>query len=178
MRRHLAAVLAATLLLAGCARTDPGTPTADSAAMPDDFGGTIEYANGSVAPPYHYEWVLRITEDTAELTWRPGYDKGGPSWRESAPIGREQRERLYERLREAGALDPSPAEDEGMVGGSTGSVELVAGGRTYDPGTLGLSRESQDILDEVSAAAEDLLPGDVWSSMRDKQEAWGEENPD
>lgn len=176
MRRHLVAVLAATLLLAGCARTDPGTPTADGTAVPDDFGATIVYANGTVDRPYHYEWTLRLIADTARLSWRPGYDEAGPSWQQSVPIDCDQRERLHARLREAGVFDSPPA-GGGMVGGPTGSVELVAAGRTYDTGTLGLSRASQDVLDEVSAAAEEVLPDDVWSSMRDKQQAWAAEHP-
>jgi hypothetical protein len=32
--------------------------------MPADFAGTVEYGNGSVAPPYHYDWVLRFDEAT------------------------------------------------------------------------------------------------------------------
>lgn len=172
-------VLAMALLVAGCASAEPGTPTGEPTddVMPADFAGTIHYGNGSVPPRYHYEWDLRITESTAELRWRPGYDEDVPAWERTVPIDRAQRERLYERLRDASAFEPAPTAESGLSGGSTGSVELVADGRGYDTGDLGASRAGQDILDAVQAAATELVPDEVWTDLRDKQDAWGAEQP-
>jgi hypothetical protein len=185
MRRYLVTVLAVASLVAGCARTAPGSPSATPFAgpadtMPADFTATIEYDNGSVPPPYHYEWRLRVTESAAELTWRPGYEfeKDLPRWVETVPVDQAGRERLYDRLRSAGALDSAPPDDEPAGGGgSSGSVEVAAGGQTYDTGQLSSSRAGQDILDEVDDAAREMVATEVWDRMRDKHDAWGAAHP-
>ncbi len=179
MSARTVAVLALVLLLAGCATRSPGAPVAEDTVgvvMPADFGGTVDYGNGSLPPPHHYEWRVTIAETTAEVEWRPGYDEAEP-WRQTVDVTAAQRERCYELLRDAGVFELGPETDEEMVGGPTGSVELVAGGRTHDPGTLGTSRAGQDVLDDVVAAIEELVPADVWSGFRDQQEQWAAEHP-
>lgn len=187
MRRYLVTVLASAFVLAslvaGCARTEPGTPSAGATAgpaatMPGDFTATIEYGNGTVPPPYHFEWRLRVTESDAELSWRPGYQEDAPVWKETVPVDRAGREQLYERLRTAGAFDPAPAEEPGLAGGSSGSVEVVADGRTYETGQLSSSREGQEVIDELRTAAHELVPVRVWDGMQDKHDAWSAENPE
>jgi hypothetical protein len=169
-------VLVAVFVLAGCGQTG-GTPTTapspeDGGRMPADFAATIVYRNGTVAPPHHFEWRLRVEPTRAELTWRPGYTDETP-WVEAVAVTGEQRAALYDRLRTAGVLDPARPADEGVVGGPTGSVEATASGRTRNSGDLGLSEHSQDALDEVRAAAEELVPDEVWDRMAGRQRAWG-----
>lgn len=175
-------VLALALLLVGCAQRSPGTPVGDDtvdsvAVMPADFGGTVDYANGSVPPPYHYEWRVTVTATTAEVEWRPGYDDEVAPWRNSVDITGEQREHLYDRLREIGVFELAPDTSEGLAGGSTGSFELVADGKTHDSGTLGMSRAGQDVLEEIVDAIEELVPADVWDGFRDQQEQWATDHP-
>lgn len=172
-------LLAFLLLVAGCATETPGVPAevpvADD-AMPADFTGTVDYGNGSVPPPYHYEWRVRFDEATATVEWTPGYEEPEP-WRHSVDIDDAKRERLYEMLREADAFTFDDNTDEGIVGGSTGSAELVADGKTYDTGSLGTSRAGQRVLDDVVAAVEELVPADVWAEMKDKQDEWAAQQP-
>jgi hypothetical protein len=171
-------LLTFVLLLAGCAET--GTPTADeTAVMPADFAGVVEYGNGSVAPPYHYEWQVRFDDGTADVSWTPGYDDTQP-WREHVTITDGQREQLYTRLRAAGVFEAdgdSADAEHAMVGGPTGSVELTSAGRTYAPGALGTTEDGQRLLDEVVAAVEDLVPADVWAGLRDRQDDWSRQQP-
>src|SRR5687768_963753 len=91
-----------SFLVTACASTDPGQPTADEQVMPADFAGTVEYANGTVAPPYHYEWNVTFDEKAAVVEWRPGYEERTEPWRETVEITAEQRQQLYDRLRELG----------------------------------------------------------------------------
>jgi hypothetical protein len=170
MRRSFTGLFALLVLATACA--EPGTQeSGTTATMPDDFSGTFVYRNGTVPPPHHYEWQLRFTEADAELSWRAGYSSDDPLWEASARIDRADREQLYQRLREAGGFDKAPGTEEGMAGGPTGSVELFAGGQKYALGDLGEGEESQDMLEEVADAATDLLPAEVWTEMRDKQDA-------
>ncbi|OLF16778.1 hypothetical protein [Actinophytocola xanthii] len=172
MSRLLPLVVA--FLLAGCAQAGGGTMTAThEGGMPDDFTTTIVYRNGSVAPPHHFEWRLRVDRTQAELSWRPGYDEAEPPWVESVAVTEEQRADLYERLRTAAVLGGARSVDEGLSGGPTGSVEATVGGRTTRSGELGLSENSQRALDQVQAAAEEVVPADVWNRMTDRQRTWG-----
>lgn len=168
-------LLAFLLVVAGCAKEDPGVPVAGD-GTPADFTGTVEYGNGSVAPPYHYEWRVRFDRATASVEWTPGYEETEP-WSHLLDIGVEKRERLYDMLRDAGAFTFDDNTDEGITGGSTGSVELVADGKNYDTGSLGDSRAGQKVLDDVVAAVEELIPADVWAQMKDKQDEWSAQQP-
>lgn len=172
-----AGVLLAVLsfLVTACASTNPGQPTADEQVMPADFAGVIDYANGTVAPPYHYEWSVEFDASTAVVEWRPGYDEKTEPWRETVEITTEQRQQLYGRLHELGVFDMPQATDDGMVGGPAGGVQLTADGRVYDPGTLGLSEDGVRVLEDVADAAQELVPADVWAALQDKQDAWSAE---
>jgi len=170
-------VVLSLVLVAGCARSSPGTPTPDDQVMPADFAGMVEYGNGSVAPPYHYEWRLRFEASTAVVEWRPGYDSSTQPWRETADITDDQRKQLYGALRDLGVFEMGEAPDDGMVGGPTGSVEVTAHGRTYDPGSLGGNDDTVRLLKDVAAAVKELLPADVWDGLMTKQDDWSERQP-
>lgn len=179
MRR--VAAFALLLALAGCA-AEAGTPTPEpvpGAEMPDDFAGTITFRTGSLPPPYHYSWEVRFDEDSAEVVWQPGYDESVPAFRETAPLDREQRELAYERLRAAGQFEalPGAADEDAMAGGPTAEVEVVAGGRTYAPGTVGEIEETTDMVDAVEEAGAGLLPPEVWESLEARQQTWSEQQP-
>jgi hypothetical protein len=163
------ALLALLLLVAGCAHR--------SSAMPADFAGTVEYANGSVPPPYHFQWRLSFDASTATVEWTPGYEEDGERWRETVDITADQRQRLYDRLRDSGVLDFDERTDEGIAGGSTGSVTLTLDGATHDTGALGTSGVGQDLLQDVVDAVRDLVPADVWAGLEDRQSEWGERQP-
>jgi len=172
-----AVLLTLLFLVSACASTDPGTPTADEQVMPADFAGTLDYANGTVAPPYHYEWTVRFDESSAVVEWRPGYEEAVEPWRETVDITGDQRSQLYGRLRELGVFDMAEAKDDGMVGGPGGSIEVTAGGRTYDLGTLGSSEDSVRVLKDVADAVRELVPGNVWHGLETKQDEWSEQQP-
>lgn len=172
-------LIAVLLVVAGCGQgaATPGkaVPVNDTPGdtMPADFAGEIRYANGSVAPPYHYEWRVAFGVDTARLTWSPGYE-GAETWTEDADLDTGTRTTLYERLHDAGLFEFTNEPDDGLVGGATGRASF---GSLYDSGTLGTSEAGQDMLDEVVAAAEDLFPDAVWTTMAQRQRDWGARQP-
>ncbi|TDV53911.1 hypothetical protein [Actinophytocola oryzae] len=172
-----AVLLVLLLVVAGCATERPGTPSADDTVMPADFAGSVTYANGTVAPPYHYEWRLTFDDTTAAIEWTPGYDRSTTPWRETVDITADQRATLFGVLRDLGVFDLDAAGDDGMVGGPTGGVEVTSDGRTYDPGTLGLSKDSATLLDGVVDAVHDLAPAEVWDGLEDKQDDWSARQP-
>lgn len=165
------------LLVAGCAQRHAGDPVVDDQVMPADFAGTVEYDNGSLPPPYHYEWRVTFDDATAEVEWRPGYDSSAEPWREAVGITDDQRTGLYARLRELGLFDLAEVTDDGMVGGPGGSVEITAAGRTHDPGSLGGSEEGARLLEDVADAVRALFPAEVWDGLKTKQEDWSDRQP-
>jgi hypothetical protein len=172
-----AVILVLLLLVAACTQRDPGTPKADESAMPADFAGEVSYANGTVAPPYHYEWTVTFDDATAVVEWRPGYEEGTQPWRETVDITADQRATLYGRLRDLGVFDMAKASDDGLVGGPGGHLEITAGGRTYDPGSLGSSEDSAQVLRKVADAVRELVPADVWDGLAAKQDDWSDRQP-
>jgi hypothetical protein len=172
-----AVLLVLLLVVAGCAQENPGTPTADAQVMPADFAGTVTYANGTVAPPYHYEWRVAFDDSSAVVEWRPGYDEATTPWRETVEITDDQRSHLYDRFRDLGVFDTAEATDDGMVGGPGGNLEVTAGGKTYDPGSLGSSEQSGQLLRDVADAVRELVPDDVWDGLEAKQDDWTAQQP-
>jgi hypothetical protein len=156
--------IALLLVVAGCGQ-GTATPGKPDETMPGDFAGEVSYANGSVAPPYHYEWRVVFDARTATLTWTPGYE-GTENWTETAEV--DTPERLYARLDRAGLFEFTDT-DDGLVGGPTGRARF---GSLHDTGTLGTSEAGQDMLDEAVAAVEELFPADVWTTMEQRQRDW------
>ena len=170
-------LVVALVLLAGCgARGDAPDATESGGGMPSDFVGEVSYSNGSVPPPYHYEWRVAFDTGTARLVWTPGYDDA-EEWSETVDLDREQRQRLYDRIRETGLFEFENS-DDGMVGGPTGRATF---GRPpnlrHDTGTLGTSEAGQDMLDELVAATEATFPAHVWAEMERRQDEWEQRHP-
>jgi hypothetical protein len=166
-------LIALLLVVAGCAATPMPANDTPGDTMPSDFAGEISYANGSVAPPYHYEWRVEFDTRTAHLTWSPGYD-GTEKWTEAVGLDSGTRESLYDRLHEAGLFEFTNEPDEGLVGGATGRAAF---GSFYDSGTLGTSEAGQDMLDEVVAATRAVFPDEVWTAMEQRQRDWEAQQP-
>jgi hypothetical protein len=169
-------LIAVLLMVAGCAAT-PGkaVPANDTPGdtMPSGFAGEISYGNGSLPPPYHYEWRVEFDTRTATLTWTPGYE-GAEKWTENADLEEDTREQLYDRLHQAGLFEFTNESDEDLVGGPTGRATF---GSFYDSGTLGTSEAGQDMLDEVVAATRAVFPDEVWAAMEQRQHDWEAQQP-
>jgi hypothetical protein len=175
MSSRLSLIALVLVLVAGCGAQVQGDPTAaDAAGMPADFAGEVTYANGSVPPPYHYEWRVEFDDSTARLTWSPGYEGDQKEeWTEEVDLGKDDRAAYYDRIEKTGLFEFDTS-DDGFVGGPTGRARF---GDLHDSGTLGTSEEGKDMLEAVVAATEELFPAEVWSGMEGKQKAWEDSHP-
>lgn len=172
MRRGVLFVwlMAAVFGVGGCSSEAPEQ-------VPDDFAGTITYRNGTVAPPYRYEWTLELTNAQGVITWRPGYDETIQPWTTTVPLAPEQRARLYEGLRATGVFDGVSERDDDLAGGPTGSVMLTVAGETYLLSSLGENKESGRVLTALQEVLTTALPAQVWQEFEQKQKTWGQALP-
>lgn len=87
-RRWTAGILMAALV--GCGTTTDAAIAVSSSPAPSttsgltcDAGttGTVEYARGSLPPPYHYSWVLQFRANSGSMTLQGGYaDDADARW--------------------------------------------------------------------------------------------------
>ncbi|HMP41352.1 MAG TPA: hypothetical protein PKA05_13295, partial [Roseiflexaceae bacterium] len=95
-----------TLLLAGC--TIFGLPVADPALAqrPADFALVYQWREGSLPPPYHYEYDIELQPSgLGEIRMRPDYPADGvPLWIESFSLSDSQLDSLYQVFVTQGAL--------------------------------------------------------------------------
>jgi hypothetical protein len=171
MRRiaMLVGLLVAFGLGVACSSSEAAAPE----RVPDDFGGTLTYRNGTVPPPYHYEWTLEVTGTDAVIRWRPGYDDSVEPWVTTVPLGAAGREKLYAGLRNAGAFSDFDDEtDEGLAGGSTGRIMFTVAERKYES-SLGHNKDSGRLLGDLHDAVTAAIPESVWQEFDRKQTEWG-----
>lgn len=121
------AALAALVLLAACA------PGGAAGPPPADLSLRYDWREGSLPPPYHYEYTITLAADGAgAMTMVPDYPGPGvPVWEEPFTAAPEEVAALYGLMLDQGLLSERWRElDQPPVGGSSASLEVTAGGRT------------------------------------------------
>jgi hypothetical protein len=117
----------ALLLLAACgADAAEGPP-------PADFSLRYDWREGSLPPPYHYEYTITLAADGSGLmALTPDYPgEGVPVWEEPFSVPPDEVDRLHDLMVEQGLLrERWRAEDSPPVGGSYAWLEVARDGRT------------------------------------------------
>jgi hypothetical protein len=186
----LALVLAfAATMLAACnpqglpstpeASTTPSagvaTMTAQQGDVPADFSVTYEWRAGTMPPPYHYEYTVKMGPgNEGSVVYVPDYPSDKvPTWTETFTPTAEQMSELYtlvvdhnllRNLREAG--DPP-------VGGSVQWAEITADGKTYViPRELsnGADREAANALYDF--VRDTMVPKAVWDKLEGQRQEY------
>jgi hypothetical protein len=82
----------ATLVLVACSGTG-GRAAAGVSVAGEQRGlcgspvtGTVEYSNGSVPAPHHFEWTLTVNGPSGMFALTPGYGSGGTIWKRSFTV--------------------------------------------------------------------------------------------
>ena len=142
--------------------------------QPADFSVRYEWRAGSMPPPYHYEYSIRIGPGAqGQIAYRPDYESDGvPTWTETIDLTGQQLTNLYnlvvdrKLLREKwGGVENPP------VGGSVQWAEITAGGKTYRiPTQLQGLQESAaaHLYDAVKA----LVPRETWDKLEAQREQY------
>lgn len=163
----LLAVLAPLVSGCGEAATVPET-------MPEDFRLVYLWREGSLPPPYHYEYRITLAPDGAGLIefW-PDYPSATtPLWSEPFSVSAETRQGLYAIMRTAGVWGGTWQESNPpRVGGSTATLEALAHGTAaLIPGDL-IDDQARRMA-PVYAAIQQLVPQPLWESLHTKRQQY------
>lgn len=171
MRRAIAcsaAALAAALLLAACA------PDGAAGTPPADLRVRYDWREGSLPPPYHYEYTITLAADGAgAMTMIPDYPGPGvPVWEEPFTLPPEDLAALYGLMLDQGLLSEAWRElDMPPVGGSSASIEVTAGGRTVRIPSFPVA-EQQERAAAIFAAIEAAVPRAIRDDLEARRAAY------
>jgi hypothetical protein len=140
---------------------------------PDDFSFCYSWREGSVPPPYHYEYTISVWPiGDGIIVFRPDYpEEGAPAWEERFRVSHARLAELCRRMFEGGVFStqwethPEP----GPVGGELEWLEVTARGERYLVPQLPLHPEPlRPLYDFIRT----LVPEAIWSKLRAQQEAY------
>jgi len=134
---------------------------------PADLALRYEWREGSVPPPYHYEYTVRLGPGgQGEVVFRPDYAQHDPPvWTEAFSVPGEALAGLYALLAEAGVFTRRWRRSPRLpIGGSTAWLEATAGGRTVTV-PAGLAQSQAAAIGAVYEAIRGLVPGAIWAKL-------------
>jgi hypothetical protein len=153
-------------------------PSAVPASSPPDFALRYEWREGSVPPPYHYEYAIRVGPGgQGEVLFYPDYPQHDPPvWREELTVGPESLARLHQLMDRQGVFRRSWRQPERhTVGGSHAWLEATAGGRTVTVAPA-LAPDQAKIIAPVYEAIRALVGEDQWRGLMARYEAFQQQS--
>jgi hypothetical protein len=141
---------------------------------PADFSLEYEWEKGSVPPPHHYEYTIRIGPGSqGEILFLPDYlSNNPPIWRETFNVSDEVSSDLYALMAKKGIfsidwrqMDPPP------VGGSINRLKVTAHGAQFSVPNLVIQKQSK-ACSEVYSAIRYVVPETVWAKLMELQKEY------
>lgn len=141
---------------------------------PADFCIRYEWQAGTMPPPHHYEYTIRIwPNQMGEIEFCPDYAFNEPPiWTEKFSVADEAVATLYQAMVLKKVMRPEwPEPQEETVGGSLQWMEFSAHGAHFSiPPRLTLGDTA--VMDELYQAVRALVPATVWSALNSQREAY------
>lgn len=167
-------VIALVSVASGCvAKGEPVKPT-PPLTTPADFALRYEWQAGSMPPPYHYEYSIRLGPGPAgEITFWPDYPwDGTPVWTESFTLAEESLPDLHALIAGAGVFTRQWRErDDAAVGGSLERMQVTADGRTVSIPSQ-LAPDDAAAIEAVYAAVRGMVPKDIWDRLMARRDEY------
>lgn len=138
-----------------------------STPLKPKFEIVYHWTEGSVPPPYHYEFSIKIQEDrTGIVTYRPDYDlEDVPVWHRYFTISTELYSRLYDLLKSDGFYNYVWTQEiEINVGGSQEWCDGIIESLEFLIPT-GLTREDADKAGLLYVIFMKLGPEEMWDDL-------------
>ncbi len=147
------------------------------ATRPADFSVTYNWYEGSLPPPYHYEYTVSIDADGAgQVVYTPNYPGADvPTWTEDFTLDTAQLDTLYAHLRDLGVLTTSWSEaDDIPVGGSHSTLTILADGQTSEIPAFPARMIEQ--ADSAKSAVYTAVPAEIWDRLAAQRDQYVQEH--
>jgi hypothetical protein len=133
---------------------------------PADFSIVYHWQEGSIPPPYHYEYDIRLGPGVAgEIVFTPDYPgRDTPVWTEPLTISEEQFAKLYALMADDVLAREWRKMKQPPVGGSLEWLEVTAGGKQVTVPSFPQKRDAaplRAIYDTLRA----IVPSELWDSL-------------
>jgi hypothetical protein len=132
---------------------------------PDDFSIYYSWREGSLPPPYHYEYSVYLGPQTeGKIVFYPDYPMDKPSaWQESFSIDDKALGELYTLIKEKQLFTRHWNEiEDPPVGGSLEWMEIIAEeNHIIIPSAI----KESDILDDIYITIRSLVPKEIWAKL-------------
>lgn len=143
---------------------------------PGDFALQYEYRAGSLPPPAHFEYSIRMAGDgRGTMVMRPDYPSDRtPAWAEDFVVTGDQLTTVYRLLYASQLFAPRPPagrSDAAPVGGETEWMTVTAAGATYDVADL-VSAGQGAAADRIYGAVNALVPAPVRERLFARRERY------
>jgi hypothetical protein len=174
MRCLIFAVL--LVLLSGCAALNPTPNPLDT--RPADFNLIYKWLEGSLPPPYHYEYTIEVKPDgQGEIIMLPDYDSDAtPYWIESFTVTSAALDQIYRLLIDKGLFTEIwQVQSDPPVGGSHDFLRVIAHDRTIDIPAFVVATQAAN-ADAITAAVRALVPQNIWDKLNAQREQYVHEH--
>lgn len=144
----------------------------DMPTRPKDFVVRYDWCEGSVPPPYHYEYAIHIGPSLhGQIVFYPDYPSHNPPvWTEQFPISEKDLDALYVLMVEKQVLSKEWRRvEDGPVGGSLEWMDVVADGKNHSVPSM---IKDPKALTEVYARIRSLVPENIWKGLMARRAAF------
>ena len=159
------------MAIAGCGGDEePPTPT----GAPSDFVLSFEHIEGTVPPPFHFEWRVEFDADGAgSATYAPDYPgKGVPRYQATFEVDQSERDDLYETLSSRGTLIDLQAAENPPVGGPRDTATITARDEIYRVPAYDSGGDPP--LRYLTPRIQDLVPARDWERFEREAKRYAE----
>jgi hypothetical protein len=163
--RLIFVIISLFISAAGCTTMNPKPNPLDT--RPADFNVAYDWREGSLPPPYHYEYTIMIKPDgQGQIVMIPDYPSSTtPTWTETFTVTPTALDRFYRLLVDNGLFAQGwQAEQNPPVGGSYDSLDVTAHGRQVSIPSFVIPAQ-RAAADDISKAIRALVPQDAWDKL-------------
>jgi hypothetical protein len=143
-------------------------------STPQDLTLQYDWCAGSMPPPYHYEYTIRIGPGSVgEVVFCPDYPgQDTPVWTEPFEVADEALGALHALVTERVLGREWVKVEDGPVGGSLEWMSGTMGGEGFRVPT---QVDDPEAIEPVYVAIKELVPQDVWDSLMARRERYERE---
>jgi hypothetical protein len=164
------------ILATGCAAMNSTPDPLNS--RPADFKVVYDWQEGSLPPPYHYEYTITLEPDgQGQIVMVPDYAfSNPPTWTETFTVTPTQLDQFYRLLIEKGLFTQRwQAQSDPPVGGSYDSLSVTAHGKQITIPSFVISAQAT-AAEDIATALRALMPPGLWDRLNTQREQYQQEH--